>query len=46
MKSSIFYDLEIGSGVIIGANTLVNRSVEPNQVVAGIPFKVLRKRVE
>lgn len=34
----------IGSGAIVGASTVVNKSVEPYSVVAGVPMKVLKSR--
>ena len=39
--TSILYGVSIGSNVIIGAGSLVNRDVPPNSVVAGIPAKVI-----
>lgn len=36
--------VEIGSGCVVGANSVVNRSVEPYSVVAGTPAKLIRKR--
>jgi len=44
MKTSVFYNLEIGSGTIVGANSVIQKSVEPNLVVAGAPFKIIRRR--
>ena len=38
----IIGDVEIGSGAVIGANSLVNRSVQPGEMVAGIPAKTIR----
>lgn len=38
-------DITIGSGAIVGAASLVNRSVEPGEIVAGIPAKPLHKRL-
>lgn len=39
-------DIIIGSGSIVGAASLVNRSVEKGTIVAGVPAKPLHKRVE
>lgn len=40
----ILPNVSIGDGVIIGAGSLVSRCFEKNQVVGGVPAKVLRKR--
>lgn len=34
----------IGKGSVVGANSLVNRSVEPYSVIGGSPAKLLKKR--
>lgn len=44
MKSSIFYDLTIGAGVIIGAHSLVKNDIKDDLIVAGTPCKVLKMR--
>lgn len=40
----ILSDLEIGRGVVIGANSVVNKSILPFFIVAGSPAKVIGKR--
>lgn len=39
--TTILYGVMIGSNVIIGAGSLVNRDIPSNSVVAGIPAKVI-----
>ena len=39
--TSILYGVKIGSNVIIGAGSLVNKDIPANSVVAGVPAKVL-----
>ena len=34
----------IGDGCIVGANSVVTKSFEPNMILAGIPAKVLKER--
>ena len=36
----------IGDGVIIGAGAVVTKNVEPYVVVAGVPAKVVKKRLD
>ena len=43
---TILAGVNIGHGAIIGANSLVNKDVEPYQIVAGSPAKPLRKRFD
>jgi len=38
--------IKIGRGCVIGANSVVTKDVEPFSVVAGIPAKLLKKRLE
>ena len=38
--------MHIGDGVIIGANSVVGKDVEPYTIVIGNPAKVLRKRFD
>ncbi len=39
--TTILYNVRIGSNVIIGAGSLVNKDVPSNSVVAGIPARVI-----
>jgi len=38
--------LTIGKGAIVGANSVVTKSVEPYNIVAGSPAKFIKKRLE
>ena len=40
-KTTILYDVKIGSNVIVAAGALVNKDVPDNSVVGGIPAKVI-----
>jgi len=40
----LFKGVTIGDGAVIGACSLVNKSVEPYTIVAGIPARPIRKR--
>ena len=42
-NSTILYDVKIGSNVIIGAGSLVNKSIPDGTVAAGVPCKVIGK---
>lgn len=42
-KSTVLKGVSIGSNVVVGANTLINKDVPDNSVVGGIPFKILKK---
>ncbi len=42
-KSTIMPGVNIGSNVVVGANTLVNRDLPQGSFCAGIPVKVLRE---
>lgn len=42
----ITYGVRIGTGSIIGANSVVNKDVEPYTVVAGVPAKIISRRSE
>jgi acetyltransferase-like isoleucine patch superfamily enzyme len=44
MKASIMMGVEIGSGTVIGAHSLVNKTIDPGVIVAGAPARVLRRR--
>ena len=39
----IIGNIHVGNNVIIGANAVVNKNVEDNCIVAGVPTKVIRK---
>ena len=39
----IIGNIHIGNNVIVGANAVVNKSVEDNCIVAGVPAKIIRK---
>lgn len=41
MKTTILKGIHIGNNVIIGANSLVNKNIPNNCVVAGNPAKVI-----
>lgn len=36
--------VRLGRGAVVGSNAVVNKNVEPYQVVAGIPAKVIKER--
>lgn len=38
--------INIGKGAVIGANSVVTKDVEPYTVVAGIPAKIIKKRLD
>lgn len=42
-KTTILKGVSIGNNVIIGANTLINKDVPDNCIVAGNPFKIIKK---
>lgn len=44
--SKIFGEITIGNNVIIGANSVVNKSVTDNSTVAGTPFRILKENRE
>ena len=44
-RALILYGARIGDGSIIGANSLVKKSIPNNCVVAGIPARVIRKNI-
>lgn len=43
-SATILSGIEIGNGAIVGANSLVTKSVDPYTIVGGNPAKVIRKR--
>lgn len=42
-KSSFMGNIIVGDSAIVGACALVNKNVEPNTCVGGIPAKLLKK---
>jgi len=42
--SKVFGEINIGDNVIIGANSVVNKSFPSNVIIAGVPAKILNKR--
>lgn len=45
-NTTIVPGVRIGDGAIIGANTLVNKDVEPYTVVGGVPAHLIRQRFD
>ncbi|CAM3562743.1 acyltransferase [Erysipelothrix urinaevulpis] len=43
-KVTILCGVEINTGSIIGANSLVNKNVDENVIVGGVPIRFLKKR--
>jgi tetrahydrodipicolinate N-succinyltransferase len=41
---TVMSGLSIGDGAVIGAGAIVTKDVEPYQIVAGIPAKLIRNR--
>ena len=46
MGATILSGVKIGTGAVIGANSLVSSNVEPYSIVAGNPAKMIRKRFD
>lgn len=44
MKSSVLMGVSIGDGSVIGAHSLVTKSIDSNAVAFGVPAKVVRDR--
>jgi len=42
-RSTIMGSVTIGDGCVIGACSFVNKSVEPDELVAGVPAKLVRE---
>lgn len=40
-NTTILYDVRIGTNVIIGAGSLVNKDIPDNSVAAGVPARVI-----
>ena len=38
--------ITVGDGAIIGANSVVNKDIEPYSIVGGVPAKLIRKRFD
>jgi len=43
-KTVVLENLRIGDGAVIGAHSLVRKSIAPNAVAAGIPVKLIKMR--
>ena len=43
-NTTILYGVKIGKGAVIGANSLVNKDIEPYTINVGSPTKVIGKR--
>lgn len=43
MGAKIFGDVRLGTGCVVGVNSVVTKDVESHNVVAGNPAKVIRK---
>ncbi|MDN0069794.1 serine O-acetyltransferase [Collinsella ihumii] len=37
-------DIEVGDGAVVGANSVVTRSVPAGCVVAGVPAKIIKRQ--
>lgn len=44
-KATILGNINIGSGAVIGANSLVNKDVHKNCIVAGVPARKIKERI-
>jgi acetyltransferase-like isoleucine patch superfamily enzyme len=44
LNVTVFPNVNIGNGAVIGAGSLVNRDVPPYAIVAGVPAKIIRYR--
>lgn len=45
-NSVILPGITIGKGSIVGANSVVNKNVEPYTIVGGVPAKFIKKRID
>lgn len=43
---TILHNVRIGKGSVIGANSLVNRDVEPYSIMAGVPARKIKSRLD
>ncbi len=43
-KATVLCGIEINSGSVIGANSVVTKNIKPNSVSAGVPAKEIRSR--
>jgi len=41
----ILLGVSIGTGVVIGASSLVNKNVDNDLIVGGVPIKIIKKRI-
>ncbi len=41
---SILAGVKIGNGAVVGSKSVVTKSISPNQIVAGVPAKVISQR--
>jgi acetyltransferase-like isoleucine patch superfamily enzyme len=44
MNVSVVYSADIGEGSVIGAGSVVVKTIPPFSVAVGVPAKVMRKR--
>lgn len=44
-RAIITYGVKVGTGSIIGAGSVVTKNVEPYAVAAGVPAKIIKKRI-
>lgn len=44
--SKIIGNVNIGDNVVVGANSVVSKSIEPNMIVGGVPAKVIRENTD
>jgi len=42
--TTILREVRIGKGSVIGTNSVVNRSIPPHSISAGVPVKVIKRR--
>lgn len=44
-KVTILGNVNISTGVVIGANSLVNSDIQKNSIVAGVPARMIKERI-